>query len=275
MAVETGEIQYLIWDEQGSAVYTSPGMIIGGEIRAAHDDMLRRGAGGQSIFSAGPMEFRCTPRVYLVNESKVLVGYATQTAGALTEVVLKGGTAAFDFLLENAVINSLRVSGSPGEPVVADFDFIGKKETEAAVGDTQEAIAGQLFDFYYDAVTIGGSPYKCQGFELEVNNNCRYRFDLDAKGADVKRLPTSIAVGIEEVRLRVDLLEKLTWDVDADAPARTTAAVVVVGDGTNSITFTFANLGFTGPRAMPFVAGDGDVVWSYNLIGKPGSLAIT
>jgi len=275
MAVETGELQYLIWDEQGEAVYTSPGLLIGGEIRAAYDDILRRGAGGQSVFSAGPMEFRCTPRVHVVNESKVLIGYAIQSAGALTEVVLKGGTAAYDFLLENAVINSLRVSGAPGEPVVADFDIMGKKETETAVGDAQEAIAGQLFDFYHDAVTIGGSPYKCQSFELEVNNRCRYRLDLDAKDADVKRLPTSIAVGVQEVRLRVSLLEKLTWDVDADAPTRTTAAVIVVGDGTNAITFTFTNLAFTGPRAMQFQAEDGDVEWPYELIGKPGSLVIT
>jgi len=277
MANETGLLQYLKWDTQAGLEYKSLGLLTGGELRAAYEDSLRRGAGGQSVWSAGPMEFRLTPQAEVTSATKALIQAAIRAsypAGALTLLKLIGGTASYDFLTENAVINTMRCSGAPDSPLIAAFEIMGLSETETALGATMPAV-GTILDWYHGAVTIGGAAYDCEGFELNVNNRCRYRFDLDAKAANSKRLPTSIALGLEEISLRATLREKLTWDVDADTPARTKAAVIIYTDGVTTITFTFSNLAHTGARAMPFVAEDGDVLWAYEFRGKPGSLVIS
>ncbi len=278
MANETGLIQYFKWDEQsGSPVYNSAGLVVGGEVRAAYEDALRRGIGGQSAWSAGQMAFGCTPEVEVTADTKALIGYAIRAsypAGSLQELMLKAGTASVDLLYENAVINSLRLSGSPNDPLRAAFDIMALKETEAAVGDTEPSV-GSLLDWYMGNVTIGGSGYDCEGFEATIDNQCRYRFDLDAKSANEKRLPSSIAIGLEQVSLTVRLREKLTWDVDADTPTRNIGAVIAYTDGVTTITLTFTNLAHTGARAMPFENEDGDIIWAYEFRGKPGSLVIT
>lgn len=276
---KTGVFQYVIWDEQsGSPTYVSPGLVVGGEAFARYDDAIRRGIGGQALFSAGGMRFGCNLDLEITNESKPLLQYAIRAsypAGALTEVMVKAGTDAVDFLYENAVVNRLRVSGEPEAPFRASLEILAKKETETAVGDAVEAIAGQLMDWYLGSVVIASNPYDCVGFDLELSNGCDYLFDLDAKSSNVKRLPTAVKLGTEEVRLTVRLRDKLVFDVDADNPSRAIAAVIVGNDGTNSITFTFSNLAHTGGRPMPLVGPDDDVVWAYELTGKQGSLAIT
>jgi len=276
---KTGVFQYAIWDEQGEGpTYVSPGLIVGGEAFARYTDAIRRGVGGQALFSAGGMRFGCNLDLELTNESKALLLHAIRAsypAGALTEVMVKAGDDAVDLLYENAVVNRLRVSGEPEVPFRASLEILAKKETETAVGDAVEAIAGQLVDWYHGSIAIDGDPYDCLGFELELANGCDYLFDLDSKAAESKRLPTAIKLGTEEVRLTVRLRDMLAFDPDADTPSRAIAAIIIGNDGTNSITFTFSGLAHTGGRPMPLVGPDDDVVWAYELTGKQGSLVIT
>ncbi len=279
MANETGLLQYASWDEDGDTpTLVSPGLITGGEPYGEYSHPARHGLGGQTLPFAEGFRAGCRLDVNVTNESKILLGYAVRAsypAGALTEILVKAGTASYDFLYRHALINSLRVSCAPEQPLAASLDIIALTETEDTTGDTVEAIAVGLMPWGNGSITIGGSPYDCVGYELNLNNGCGYRFDLDAKSADEKRWPTSIRTGREQVTLSVQLREKLVFDVDADAPATNLAAVITGNDGTNTITFTFANLRHTGGRRMPFVNEDDDTIWPYQFAGVPGSLVIT
>jgi hypothetical protein len=67
------------------------------------------------------------------------------------------------------------------------------------------------------------------------------------------------------------------WQPFNEDPQDGLAAVVQVADGTNTMTFTMANLTVTGNR-MPFEGDDGAVVWALEMSAEPNmnnSLAIT
>ncbi len=279
MAIESGEVQWCKWAEQGETPsYVSPGLIVGGRLAPAYDDVLREGIGNQSIWSAGPMEFAASLDLQLTNESKVLLGHAIRTSyteAAIQEIMINGGTGDHDFLIENALIRSMRVRGTPGEPVSATLDILGRKQTDAAAGGSNAAIAAGLMEDYFASVTIGAAAQECMGFEISLDNQVEYAWNLDAKSATEKRLPPGFRIKRERVELSLDLREKQTLDVDADAPTRNIAAIVIASDGTNPITFTFANLGHIGGQPMEFVTDNGDVLWRYRFRGKPGSLVIT
>ena len=274
MPVETGVLQWLKWDTQAGAEYKCPGLVVGGQIQANSGMTVRRGIGDQSSPFAGPVDFRCSANIETTSDSKALLEYAIRAAGALTALKVSGGSEAYDFEQENAYINSMRLSGAVNSPLTAVLELMAKTETEAAAGGSPVALGSDLYAWQNAAVTIG-SGYKCQAFEVNLNNNLSLYHSLDSKAATEKRLPTGINVGAEEITCSFDLLEKLTWDPDEDTPAVNLGAIVTYSIGENTITITLTNLAHTGARAMPFQGDGGLVVWRYEFLGIGGSLAIT
>jgi hypothetical protein len=275
MAVETGVLEWLKWDTQAGEVWKSPGLITGGTLfPSGYNATVRRGAGNQGSFHHGPTRFRCAPQLEVTADSKPLMVAALRVGGVLPALKFWGGTAAYDFKMENAKINSMRVSGAVDEPMTVALEIVGPMEAEAAVGGAVAALTSELLPWSGASVALD-APYNCQGFEAGVNNNLQEYFDLDAKAATTKRLPTGITQGWEEIVFRGDFLLKQAWDIGADAPPVNIGATVIYTNGTTTITQTFTNLTRTGTRALPVQRESGLVVWAYEFLGKPGALVIT
>jgi len=275
---ETGFVQGFKWDEQGETPsYNSGGLVVGGSMPVPSPDNLRLGIGAQAAWSAGAIMPSVTPEIEVTADTKTLIGYAIRSsypAGALTSIMCHVGTAAHDWLFENALIRSLRLSGNPESPLRAAFDIAALTVAKAEAG-AEEPEVGSLLDWYHGAVTIGESPYDCRSFECEINNNVRPNPNLDAKVAESARFPGGFSLGPEEIRLRLSLGTYLAYDILADTPARNVAAAIVYTDGVTTVTLTFTDLAVIGGMTMPFQAGGEDVLWDLQLQGKPGSLAIT
>jgi len=273
MAVETAVLEWLKWDT--ATTYKSPGLLSGGEVYAESDMAIRRGSSNQASFFAGPVTFGGSATMLATLDTKALVQKAVRAAGVLTALNIYGGTAAVDLLHAGSLIKSLRASGRVDEPMECSIDWLALTETEAATGGAPVALTSDLFSYGGAAVTIGASPFKCQGWELSLNNNLQHYRTLDAKSATTKRLPTGITPGTEEIEFSADFLDKHTWDVDEDAPAVNLGAIVAYTDGANSITFTLTNLARRGRRSLRIETESGLIIWRYQFIAKPGALAIT
>jgi len=274
---ETGFVQAFKWDEQGAEPsYNSGGLIRGGSLNIQSPDNRRLGIGGQALWSAGGIIPAVAPQVDVTEDTLPLIAHAIRAsypAGALTAVMCHVGTAAHDWLLENAVIRQLTLAGAPEQPLSATFDIVALACGEAGAGAVEPEVGGAL-EYYMGAVTIGESPYDCRSFEVVINNNVNPRFNLDTKVADSARFPGSLSLGAEEISLRFNLGSHLTYDVLADTPARNIAAVISYTDGVNTLTLTFTDLAIVGGKQMPFVGGSDDVLWDLALQGAPGSLDI-
>lgn len=275
MSVATAVVEAATWDVQAGSTPKALGLLMGGGARASSDLDFRRGAYNQSSPFAGPVHFGGSFIVEATSDTKALIQNALRSAGVLPALKFKAGTDAVNLLHENAYINTLRVRGSVNSPLEATLDYLAVTETETASGITGVALGSNLLPFGGASVTVGGSAFKCQDFEIQVNNNIEDYFTLDAKGSNVKRLPTGITLGAEEIAFRARFLEKHTWDVDEDAPAFTIAAIVIYTDGVNSVTFTFSNLARRGNRELPIKTASDLVDWDYEFLGGAGSLAIT
>ena len=275
MPVETGALQWLNYDVQGDTPsYKSPGLVVGGDMRPSSIMTIRRGIGSQASHFAGAAEFRCSPQIECTADSKVLLGYAVRGAGALPALMVYGGTAAYDFLQQNAYINSLRVSGSVDSPLAAALDLVALTETEAAVGGAPVDLTSDLYAWQEASVVVDGDGAAIQAFEINISNNVNLYHSLDSKAVAEKRLPSGVSIGPEEITFSVDMLEKMTWDVGEDSPVVDLGAVITYAIGAATIGLTLTDLAHTGDRAMPFTA-DGLVLWRYQFLGKPGSLVIT
>jgi len=275
---ETGFVQAFLWDEQGETPdYNSGGLVVGGSMPIASPDSRRSGIGGQAAWSAGVILPSASPEVEVTADTKTLITYAIRDsypAGALTAIMCHVGTAEHDWLLENALIRSLRLSGSPDNPLRAGFDIAALTVTKAAAGAEEEAV-GTLLDWYHGSVLIGVLPYDCRSFDCTINNNVRANANLDAKTPTFARFPGGFSLGTEEVSLRLNLGTYLNYDILADDPARDIAVSISYTDGVTTITLAFTNLAIVGGITMPFQAGGDDVLWDLELQGAPGCLKIT
>ena len=277
MTIEIGTKQGFRWDTQGGATYKSPGLIIGGEIGADDPFEIRDGVGGQQSGYAPPVEFGASLQVQATLDTKALLLLALQSGGALTALQYEGGSSGVKFLHETAYIRRCRIAFRKGEPLACDFEFIATDETESASAGANVALTSELLPCGGTVVTIGGSPYSCQEGIIEIEQSgLQIVYDLDSKGVGSKRKPVVvIGPGIERITLSGNWLSHLPRTVAADAPALNLAAVLSATDGVNTITGTFTNLAYTGPRRMPLVAPNELVNWDFSFIGKAGSLVIT
>jgi len=275
---ETGFVQAFKWDEQlAEPSYNSGGLVVGGSMPIASPDSRRLGIGAQAAWSAGVILPAVAPEVLVTSATKPLIQYALRAsypAGALTAIMAHVGTDAHDWLLENALIRSLSLSGSPEDALRARFDIAALMVTKGTAGAEEPAV-GTLLDWYHGAVTIGDNPYDCRSFDAVINNNVRVNANLDAKTPTEARFPGGFSLGTEEVSLRVSLGTYLAYDILADDPARDVDVDIVYTDGVTTVTLTFTDLAVVGGMTMPFQAGGDDVLWDLELQGAPGCLGIT
>jgi len=275
---ETGFVQAFKWDEQGDTPsYNSGGLIRGGALSIPSADTRRLGIGGQALWSAGGIVPAVSPQLDVTDDTLPLIAHAVRAsypAGALTEIMCHVGTAAHDWLLENAVIRQLTLSGAPGQPLAATIDILALAAAKASAGAEEPAV-GTALEYYMGSVAIDGDPYDCRSFQAVLNNNVNPRFNLDEKVATSARFPGSLSLGAEEISLRMTLGTYLAYAILADTPARDVGVIIVYTDGVNTLTLTFTGLAVVGGTQMPFVGGSDDVLWDIELQGAPGSLAIT
>jgi hypothetical protein len=277
---QTGVAQAFTWDLAAGSTPKAAGLLVGGDVASADQETtVREGAYSQASFWHGPVKFATGLQVEATGDTKALMAYAKRdlytAAGVLTPLKVSASDGVSLFAYTGTVINSLKASGSVDTPLQVDFGFLHTVETESAASLTGVALATELLPCQNAAVTIGGAAYHCQGFDFSLDNGCQHYFDLDSKTTNTKRLPSGITLGIEKVTLNADFLTKIAWDVDADAPSDTIAAIIAYSLGAATLTATFSNLAYTGARAMPIQTGSGLVVWRYQFVGKPGSLVIT
>ena len=274
MTVETGALQWLKWDTQEGILYKSPGLVVGGDMRPSSVMSIRRGIGNQASHFAGAAAFQSSPQIECTADSKALLEYALRAAGVLSPLKIYGGTVAYDFLQENAYINSLRISGAVDAPLAATLELISLGETEAATGGAPVDLTSDLYAWQLASVVVDGDGAAVQAFDIAISNNLQLYHTLDAKLENTKRLPMGISLGTEEVTFSVDMLQKMAWDVGEDSPAVTIGAVIGYAIGQDTIELALTGLAHSGDRPMPFERDNGLVVWRYGFVGLPGSLAI-
>jgi hypothetical protein len=271
----SGAVQDFYWDLSAGSTWKAAGLIAGGQVGADQTTQIRYGAGNRASYLHGRLNFPASIQVEATADTVALVACALRGAGALAAVKYVGGTNAVNFAHTGAYLNTLRARGATDEPLTCDLGFLALAETETAAAVVPVDPTSDLLAWYGADLTVDGSNYLCQGFEISVDNGCQYYGSLDAKVATTVRLPEGIVVGAEKVTVNADFLTQQTWDVDDDAPGTSIALVASYSLGADSITFTFTDLTRTGPRAMPFERESGLVVWRYSFVGHSGCLAIT
>ena len=272
------------------ATYTGFGNVSGGEIGVPEQDLSHHeGIGGQDLVAWGMVTPNASIESIYKGESAMLESAARTVFYGLPPVVTVWGgicgVATQAHLMTGAYIDHVAVEcGGIGEPVNANYDIIGLFHSYAIMTQGSQAAAAFTAPFVwpYGAVTIGigtaaSAAYNCQNWTAELSNNLRAESDQDLKTAAVRRMPQIVEPGNEVIGCSLSLKAPLNMDMYGDAPiAAVTAAPIsvafLIGNGYTSQTITLRQL-YLSSEPTPFVAGDGTIVWDYDLESIHNALA--
>lgn len=148
-------------------------------------------------------------------------------------------------------INQATLRGSADSGIVeVDLDLLGKAEanfaTARAIPDDMDKL--QEFEFFDASLSLGGSPYTMDGFELQVQNNLKAEYQNDFN-------PTFLIAGQRTLTLQVTLKKNSdTWAAyrRATSPTEMAGQLILRGlhngsglSGTKTkVTIDFARLAY-------------------------------
>jgi hypothetical protein len=135
---------------------------------------------------------------------------------ALTEFYAKIG-AGYDYVFAGCRIDKLALSGAVGKPLSAKADVKGVSRTQSALAKPSGIAARRRPFLWYKSTvcTIGGASYRCEGWDITVNNHVAPDTDLDGAATGAQRLPKRNEEGDELVTLDVTLKTELPESVTA------------------------------------------------------------
>lgn len=271
--MEVGLQQFLDWGT-ATTISTTCGKVTGGSIDYDSALVHLEGIGAQDSIVGGPVVLGGNFTVAL--QSEAILAYALRsnyTAPSLTDLCFAGGEMLDGRKHTGAKINTLGLSCSIGEPLVADIAWLAT--ADAAYTDAPKAYDTEsTWQWFTGTASIGSASLQCQSFDIQVNNNCEPVYYLDTSTENQRRWPDAIKIGSQEVTLSVDVLthqpSTIIADIIADSLAsNVTASFTLTGgtSGTDTMTIALTNLARkTAP--IPFVVGGGLVTYSMQFEAK-------
>jgi len=271
---ETGATQMATWDTAAGSTPKAPGLLMAGGGRTTVDpSQAVIGLGNQGSYVAGMVKPGVDLVLGVTSDTKALIQNAARTLGALAALKIDHGSGALNWLLTGAVLAKLNLSASTESFVTARCSFLGTAETRTPSAMSIVALGSDVLPWTGSSITVGGAAYQIEQWEWELDNQCEAHSSCDSKSALSKRYPEGITVGVEKVSLKVSCRAEIAAFVYADTPAANIASVIVYTLGANTLTLSGSNLtynGVFGPRHS-----EGVNLYTYELVGKPGSLVIT
>jgi len=278
----TGLGQFFLYDAGGADSII--GLVTGGDMSWDPNILDREGIGAQHVMVGGSMapkgNITCIVQAKDFFTTAGNVVRAAMTLPVINAIEFEGGhdptvgDNGTDWVHTGCKVNTCTFSCDIDGALVANVAWLGTAAAEAAKSPV--AASSQLtYEWWSGVVTIDTIALLAQNMNLTVNNNIRPYWTLDTK-ASAKRFPDGLIVGSESIELTCNLLtfpgsaRVASW-MTADSPAVNIAASFAF-TGTDTITFTLANLGCTG-IGMPFEPGDGTVIYPVSFRGKKNSIS--
>jgi hypothetical protein len=174
-------------------------------------------------------------------------GTVAETLSEFAVVVDKGADV---YTYANCKVNRLTLSGRQGELINLTLDVEGL--TESATGSSPSEPTSATPYWFDDVVlTIGGTAYEVEAFELVVDNAIiTDRFQMNATRADLPE-------GDRMVTLRTEHSYSTNTSGLHSVAVAGSNCTLVLADGTTTRTYTFAKL--QSPDNGPEVGGKGPI----------------
>jgi hypothetical protein len=265
MAIDSGLVQFL--DFGPGSITASVGKVTGGTWRGDSAAVHRESIGAQDSIVGGPIPIGGDAEFMVANAD--LLAYALRssyTSPSLLALNFAGGVAGDGRTQTGCYINTLRLRGAVGEPLVASIEWLGLTDA-AYTAAAQTYLTDTVFEWFTGVVSVGSASLQTTGFEVSINNNLEHVFTMDAAVADSQRMPDAIHIGSQEVSMSCDVLTRPTstaWaDLLADSLATNIAASFAFTGGTGgseTLTIALSKLSrFT--HSIPFNVGGGMVTY--------------
>ncbi len=275
----TGLGQYFLYNDGTDKII---GLVTGGDMPWDPNIQDREGIGAQHVMVGGSMapggNVTCIVQNKAFFTTAGNVVRASSTNPTINALIFEGGhdplvtDNSSDWRHTGCKVTSATFSCDIDGALVANVAWIGT--AEAAGSTTPVAAATNLtYEWFSGVVTVDTSALLAQNMNLKVGTGVRPYYSLDTK-ADHKRMPDGLIIGSQDVELSCSLLTHPgitrveSWLL-ADSPAVNIAASFAF-TGTDTITFTLANLACTG-IGQPFEPGDGTVIYPVSFRGKKNS----
>ena len=271
----TGITQYLKYGTSSSAD-TAIGRVTGGELRQDSGLSWQGSVGGKHVENFGIWAGGGTATLEVYNSTVVAYAQrASYTSPSLTALTFGGGLVggnAKEFTQTGCYINSLDVGISLNSMLTATIEWFATDQADAVLGDLP-ALSGDAWRWFEGQCSFAGSTYALQSSRFTLNNGLQRLADIETKAATEVLIPESFAIGPERVTASFEMLtQPLTtaWHLHGDAGVTGVSAVISCSDGTDTLTFTLANLAGRATR-LPFATNEGLVVFSLDLEAEPNA----
>lgn len=281
MAPVTGFGQYWYYNNGSSLAI---GLVTGGGMPMDPNVQDREGIQAQHLMVGGSqtpggnVQIAVQDKTFFTTANYLLRSAVTNPA--LTTLIFEGGSDAAgtddgsDWRHTGCLVAGCKFSCGIDGALMADLSWMGTGMA-AGTGTPASQSAQLTYEWFSGVVTLDGAALLAQSMDLTISNNVRPYFSLDTKAAGSQRFPDGLITGSEEVSLTCDVLtfpgsgRISSWITPDRIAVNIAASFAFVG--TDTITFTLANLACTG-IGIPFQPGDGTVVYPLSFRGKKNSL---
>lgn len=229
---------------------------------------------GQIVCNPSPVEMdRLLPRILGADESTDTFALAE----TLPDFLVCVDKVAKVFTYSGCKVSRATFSGGRGQPIRLALDIIGKTEAEGNAGTYPSLTidTGAFYVFNQGVLTIGGTAYEFDDFQLIIDNAVQARFGNSATA-------TSVAPGDRIITLSVstpytsDEVALFTGRLAANASA---AATLVFTNGNTSITFTLPAIKWSDPASPEVASKTSEILLPVNYrafkTGSSAELTIT
>ena len=254
------------------------GVVQGGSFEIGGDVTRNDGIGMQSAASSGIVVAQFSADI-MEPTAAILSGMirasATHSVAAKT---FELGTVDSEWTLTDCQPTGFTVRLAVAEPMAATVGFMATSAAQTVDGGNAQATVSGLGDKWSDiTVGIDGTDYCAQSVDLTVDCGAYAVGCLGTKSSGVKRQPTAIRLGSQNVTLNVTLAKQIAVGDSSIYADTFDEDIGVVITATNSSTiFTLSDLG-TPNESQPF-SGGGDLqtfTYAFPALAQLGAITIT
>lgn len=212
-------------------------------IRGVRSRTLERAAQGL-IRVGGNLKLNPTPA-----ELAAIWPYCVQSStGATLTDAMQDVTVIQDLITKKNTFlgrfSKVKLSGGPGKKLDLDLTFVGKTNTEGSTslsGTPDITVRPYMFMDMGSGITIGGTAYAIDQFELEIDNYIEPTFMMGQSATDLE--PTDRTVDLR-IRTKYNTAEAALQTLALSGPVLGSPVTgsIAFTNGANSVTFTFGAL---------------------------------
>lgn len=212
-------------------------------IRGTRSRTLERAVQG-NLRLAGDLKLNPTP----VELAAIWPFCVNSSTAALLTDAMQDVTAVVDLITKKNTyvgrVGKVTLAGSPGKKLDLTVGFVGKSIAEAATslnGVPDITVRPYMFYDSGSGITIGGSTFAFDQFELEIDNHIEPTFMNGQTPTDLE--PTDRTVRLK-VRTKYNAAEAALQTLAATGPVLGSPVTgsLAFTNGSNSVTFTFGAL---------------------------------